>query len=157
MPTIVERPQELPQLVGAELGVTGWVAVEQEAVSTFGRVTRDEQWIHVDPARAADGPFGTTIAHGYFTLSLCSAFVNELLIVRGAGMIVNYGLDRVRFPGPVAVGSRLRARGELLAAEDRGDVVQTTVRLTFEDDGGGDKPVCVADQLSRFYPPSAQL
>jgi acyl dehydratase len=151
MSTVVNGVDELLALAGEELGVTGWVVVDQAAVSAFAAVTRDEQWIHVDAGRAADGAFGTTIAHGFFTLSLCSHFFGELLTVLDAGMVINYGLDRVRFPGPVPIGSRVRARGTLIGAEARPDgAVQTVTRLTIEREDAT-KPVCVADQVSRFH------
>lgn len=153
--TIVRSIDELPALVGEELGLTAWVDVEQAAIDAFGRVTLDEQWIHVDPQRSAEGAFGGTIAHGFFTLSLCSHFLDELLVVGGTRMVVNVGLDRVRFPSPVHVGSRVAARGTLLAAERRGDAVQTVTRLTITSDGAA-KPACVADQVSRFYPDDPQ-
>jgi acyl dehydratase len=141
----------LPDLVGRELGPTRWVAVEQDAIATFARVTLDEQWIHVDRERAAQGPFGTTIAHGFFTLSLCSHFFGELLVVDDARFVVNYGLEKVRFPSPVPVGSRVRARGAVTAAAARGGAVRTVTRLTIDLEDQ-EKPACVADQISLFTP-----
>lgn len=151
MSTVVANPHELLAVEGHELGRTGWMETAQETIDLFARITLDEQWIHVDPERSATGPFGGTIAHGFFTLSLCSHFLGELLTVRGAGMVVNYGLERVRFPSPLRVGSRVRALGTLLQARERGGGVHAVTRLTIEAEGS-DKPACVADQVSRFYP-----
>jgi acyl dehydratase len=113
-------------------------------------VTEDRQWIHVDAERAASGPFGATIGHGYLTLSLCAFFMQELLDVRDISMAVNYGLDRVRFPSPVPVGSQLYAEGELLEVTDVAGGVQAKFRLTVARPGS-DKPACVADVLVRYY------
>lgn len=140
---------ELPSHQGADLGHSRWIEIGQARIDGFADVTEDRQWIHVDPTRAASGPFGTTIAHGYLTLSLVSVLLFELLDVRGAGSVVNYGLDRVRFPSPVPVGSRVRAHGSLLAVNDLGHATQTTTRFTLEIDGGT-KPAMVADVLTRF-------
>ena len=136
---------------GTDLQHSGWVAVAQPRIDAFADATEDRQWIHVDPDRAATGPFGGTIAHGYLTLSLVSGFLFELLTVTDAGSIVNYGLDRVRFPSPVPAGSLVRGHGTLTAVRPAGGAVQTTTRITVERDGG-DRPVCVADVLTRFYP-----
>lgn len=136
----------------ADLGVTKWTVLDQPRIDTFGEVTNDRQWIHVDPERAAGGPFAGTIAHGYLTLSLASSFLLELLVVTDAGSALNYGLDRVRFPSPVPAGASLRGRGELLAVQRLADgAVQTTVRITVEVDGVH-KPAMVADVLTRFSP-----
>jgi acyl dehydratase len=133
--------------VGAVLGPTEWVAIDQSRIDAFAAATDDPQWIHVDPVRAAAGPFGTTIAHGYLTLALLPAFLAEVLDT-GAGLTVNYGLNRVRFPAPVPVGSRLRARFEVLGAEDVPGGVQLTLAATVERDGG-EKPVCAAEAVYR--------
>ncbi|MEO3825818.1 MaoC family dehydratase [Actinomadura sp. B10D3] len=154
MSTVVSTAHDLLALVGQDLGETEWVPVDQESIDVFARVTRDEQWIHVDPVRAADGPFGTTIAHGFFTLSLCSHFFDELLVVGDTAMVVNYGLDRVRFPSPLSVGARIRAGGTLIRVDERGGPVQTVTRITIEADAST-KPVCVAELVSRFYPAEA--
>jgi acyl dehydratase len=148
---IFSGPAELTDHVGCELGATDWVKIRQRDINDFARVTRDRQWIHVDPSRAAKGPFGGPIAHGYYTLSLCSYFIARLLVVRGVRMVVNYGLERVRFPAPVPIGSRVRAGGQIIAVSEREDATQTTTRLTVEIEGGP-KPACVADQVSLFYP-----
>lgn len=141
----------LPGHIGADLGVTGWLPIEQDRVDAFAEATLDQQWIHVDPVRAATGPLRTTIAHGYLTLSLVSSFMFDFLSVTDAGTILNYGLDKVRFPSPVPVGSKVRGTGELVAVVPAGDGFQTTLRVVVERDGG-DKPVAVADVLSRFLP-----
>jgi acyl dehydratase len=133
--------------VGAVLGPTEWVPIDQSRIDAFAAATDDPQWIHVDPVRAAQGPFGTTIAHGYLTLALLPALLAEVLDT-GAGLTVNYGLNRVRFPAPVPVGSRLRARFEVLGAEDVPGGVQLTLAATIERDGG-EKPVCAAEAVYR--------
>lgn len=150
--TTVAHPDELLELRGADLGTTEWSTVTQEQVGLFADATGDHQWIHVDVERAtAESPFGGPIAHGYLTLSLVNLFLPQLLEVQGASMGVNVGLDKVRFPAPVPVGSRLRARGTIVAADEAKGGVQVTVRVTVEADGS-DKPVCIADTVSRFLP-----
>ncbi|MGH3663969.1 MAG: MaoC family dehydratase [Micromonosporaceae bacterium] len=151
MATLVSNPDDLLNMAGRDLGVTSWVGVDQNAIDTFAQVTLDQQWIHIDPERSASGPFGVTIAHGFFTLSLCSHFFGELLTVHNVAMVINYGLDRVRFPSPLTVGSRVRAHGALQEAAARADAVQTVTRLTVQAEGA-EKPTCVADLVSRFYP-----
>ena len=152
MPTIFEKPSDLKHAVGSDLGESEWLAIEQERINLFADATGDHQWIHVDPERAAGGPFGACIAHGYLTLSLVNLFLPQIIEVRGVRMGVNYGADRVRFPSPVVVGSRVRGRGELIAAEETRDgAVQATVRVTVEIEGK-DRPACVVDTISRFYP-----
>jgi acyl dehydratase len=135
--------------VGDVLGPTDWVEISQERIDAFAAATDDPQWIHVDRERAAAGPFGTTIAHGYLTLALLPALLGEVLDVAGVGLTVNYGLNRVRFPAPVPVGSRLRARFEVLAVEDVAGGVQLTLAATVEREGG-EKPVCVAEPVYRL-------
>jgi acyl dehydratase len=152
MPSVFETPAELEKAVGAKLGESEWLLVTQERVNLFAEATDDHQWIHVDPARAREGPFGGPIAHGYLTLSLVNRFLPEIIVVKGISMGVNYGVDRVRFPAPVRVGSRVRGRGELLEAERQKDgSVQAKVRVTVEIEGGA-KPACVAETISRYYP-----
>ena len=135
---------------GLELGPSSWREVDQRRIDAFAEATDDRQWIHVDPARAADGPFGTTIAHGYLTLSLLVPFAYELLPVAGAALAVNYGLNRVRFPAPVPVGSRVRARFRVEEVTDVAGGVQATLSAVVEREGG-DKPVCWAEVVFRFY------
>jgi acyl dehydratase len=152
MPTVFESPAELQTAVGQALGESAWLEVTQARVNTFADATDDHQWIHVDPERAKQGPFGAPIAHGYLTLSLVSRFLPEILVVKGVAMGVNYGVDKVRFPSPVRVGARIRGRGELVEAEAQKDgSVQAKVRVTVEVEGQA-KPACVAETLSRFYP-----
>jgi acyl dehydratase len=135
-------------LVGEELGPTEWVDVEQERIDAFAAATGDHQWIHVDPERAAAGPFGTTIAHGYLTLSLLPSFADQALPLRAGRLTINYGLNRVRFPAPVPVGSRLRGRFRVVEVAEVDGGYQLTVEATVERDGG-DKPVCVAETVYR--------
>jgi acyl dehydratase len=136
--------------VGRTLGTSQWLTMTQERVDTFADATDDHQWIHVDVEKAKAGPFGAPIAHGYLSLSLASRFLPEIVDVR-MKMGVNYGLDKVRFPAPVRVGSRIRGTGELIAAEKTKDGgVQAVIRVTVEIDGES-KPACIADTISRYY------
>ena len=135
-------------LVGRELGPTEWVALEQDRIDAFAAATDDPQWIHVDPERAAAGPFGTTIAHGYLTLSLLPSFSYRVLPFDGARLTVNYGLNRVRFPAPVPAGSRLRGRFRVVDVSDVEGGYQLTLEATVEREGG-EKPVCVAEVVYR--------
>ena len=135
--------------VGDVYGPSSWTAVPQQRIELFAEATGDHQWIHVAPERAKDGPFGTTIAHGYLTLSLLPAASYEVVPRRG-GMAINYGLNRVRFPSPVPVDSRVRATFEVVELEEEDWGAQATLRATVERDGG-DKPVCVADVVFRYY------
>ncbi|MGL6071608.1 MaoC family dehydratase [Craterilacuibacter sp.] len=135
---------------GTDLGVTAWTEITQTRIDLFAEATGDHQWIHVDPERAKTGPFGGTIAHGYLTLSLASLFLPQLIEIRNMKLGVNVGCDRVRFPAPVAVNSRLRGRGEVLKVEEAGGGVQATVRITIEIEGA-DKPACVVDKISRYF------
>jgi acyl dehydratase len=135
--------------VGDVYGPSSWIDVPQEKIAAFADATGDQQWIHVDPERAKDGPFGTTIAHGYLTLSLLPVASYEV-VPRQGGMAVNYGLNRVRFPAPVPVGSRVRSTFEVVELDEHDWGGQATMRATVERDGGG-KPVCVADVVFRYY------
>jgi len=148
---VVDRPADLLGLDGTDLGTTDWVALEQDRVDLFADATGDHQWIHVDPERAKDGPFGTTIAHGYLTLSLANLFLPQLMTVENCSMGVNVGADRVRFPSPVRVGSNIRGRGEITSVSEAGGGVQAVVRVTIEIEGE-EKPGCVIDTVSRFFP-----
>jgi acyl dehydratase len=136
--------------VGQELGVSDWHDVTQEAIDRFADVTGDHQWIHVDPERARDTPFGGTIAHGFYTVALTPMLTQQLYTVENVAFALNYGLDRVRFPAPLPVGSRVRARAQITAVEEIAGGVQMKTTITVERDGG-DKPVCVAEQLVRVY------
>ncbi|WP_225845803.1 MaoC family dehydratase [Streptomyces sp. HPF1205] len=149
-PRVFASPDELRAAVGEQLGRTEWLEIDQKRIDLFAEATGDHQWIHVDPERAAQGPFGTTIAHGFLTLSLIPSFTPQLLRVEGVTMGVNYGVNKVRFPAPVPVGSRLRATAELAEVTEVGGGVQLVTRVTVEREGG-DKPVCVAETVARFY------
>ena len=143
--------EEIEAAAGEEIGTTDWVEITQEQVNLFADATGDHQWIHVDPERAKAGPFGTTIGHGFLTLSLVPVLAGEVYRVEGVRMGINYGLDKVRFPAPLPVGSRVRAGVELVSADPSPDGgTQVKCKITIEREGG-DKPVCVAETLSRFY------
>ncbi len=136
-------------MIGQELGPTDWLEVTQERIDTFADATGDHQWIHVDAERAAAGPFGTTIAHGYLTLSLCAPLLGELLAGMSApGMSINYGTNKVRFPAPVPAGSRIRARATVAGVDEVPGGEQAVIVTTIEREGG-DKPVCVAELVIR--------
>jgi acyl dehydratase len=141
---------EVKSHVGEELGVSEWHEVTQEDINKFAEVTGDDYWIHLDVERAKDGPFGGTIAHGYYTLSLAPMFSYRMFSFTGFAFGVNYGVNRVRFPAPMPVGDRVRMRAKLASVEDVPGGAQITTELTFEREGG-DKPVCVAESLSRVY------
>jgi len=141
--------ESLPQCVGQRLGPTTWTPVTQVQVNGFADLTHDHQWIHVDEQRAKEGPYGTTIAHGYLTLSLVPYFLGRLLEVTDISMAVNYGLEKVRFPAPVPVGARLRGAAELIDVQARTGSTQVTVRVSVECDAAA-KPVCVADVVIQF-------
>jgi acyl dehydratase len=140
----------LQQRVGEELAVGDWVTVDQATIDKFAEATGDHQWIHVDAERAKQGPFGTTIAHGFLTLSLLPRLAESALKIDDVRMGVNYGLNRVRFPAPVPSGSRIRAHMKLLSYESIDGGAQLVMEVTMERDGG-DKPVCVAETVSRRY------
>jgi acyl dehydratase len=141
---------ELKALVGSEIGLSDWISVDQRRIDQFAAVTGDDQWIHVDPKRAASGMFGSTVAHGFLTLSLLPLFIRSSHKVLGPRMSVNYGLNRVRFPAPVPVDSRLRAHFKLLSYEDIEGGVQLITEVTVEREGQS-KPVCVAESVGRLY------
>ncbi|MDX6355824.1 MAG: hypothetical protein QOF98_2727 [Streptomyces sp.] len=149
-PRVFGSVEELRAAVGEQLGWTDWVEIEQKRIDLFAEATGDHQWIHVDPERAAGGPFGTTIAHGFLTLSLIPSFTPQLLQVEGVRMGVNYGVNKVRFPAPVPVGSRLRATALIAELTEAGGGVQLVTQVTIEREGG-DKPVCVAETVARYY------
>jgi acyl dehydratase len=143
---------ELPALVGQDVATSDWITITQEQVNQFAEATGDHQWIHVDVERAKAGPFGGPIAHGFLTLSLIPKFFETSIEIRESRMGVNYGLNKVRFTGPVPVGSRLRATMKLLACEPiDNNGLQMTWLVTIQREGS-DKPVCVAESLSRRYP-----
>jgi acyl dehydratase len=146
----VDGLDELRKLSGSDLGTSSWIEITQDRVNTFADATGDHQWIHVDVEKAAAGPFGAPIAHGYLTLSLFVPLFTELLDVQGVTTKVNYGLNKVRFPSPVPVGSRIRLTARLASVEDVAGGVQVTVDGTIEIEGGA-KPAAVLQSVSRFY------
>lgn len=151
MATVFSQPADLLEAVGQHLGYSDWLEIDQQRINLFAEATGDHQWIHVDPERAKDGPFGATIAHGYLTLSLANLFLPQIMEVQNVSMGVNYGCDKVRFPAPVPVGSRVRGGGEVLTAEAVKGGVQVVVRITVEVQGS-DRPACIIDTISRFFP-----
>ena len=151
MTTVFKSAEEILAAVGQTLGASEWMTVTQERINLFADATDDHQWIHVDPVKAKDGAFGACIAHGYLSLSLVARFLPEIATLKNLRMGVNYGTDKVRFPSAVKVGSRLRGKGELIAAEKTKDGgVQATIRVTVEIEGG-ERPACVVDTISRYY------
>ena len=142
--------EELKALVGSPLGVSDWVSIDQTRIDQFAAVTGDDQWIHIDPERARQGPFGATVAHGFFTLSLSTDLLDDIFTVDDVSMILNYGLNRVRFPAPTPVGSRVRMHASLAEATDTADGVQVVYHLEYEIEGKP-KPPCVADLVFRYY------
>jgi acyl dehydratase len=149
---VFKEPAELKGAVGQQLGHSDWLEITQERIDLFADATDDHQWIHVDPERAKRGPFGATIAHGYLTQSLVNRFLPEIVEVRNISMGVNYGADKIRFPAPVPVGSRVRGSAELIRVEEvKNGGVQATIRVTVEI-AGSDRPGCVIDTISRYYP-----
>jgi acyl dehydratase len=151
MPRIFDTPRALLGSEGTDLGASAWLRIDQQRIDGFADVTGDHQWIHVDPVRAASGPYGGTIAHGYLTLALVNVFLPELLEVRGMSAGVNVGADRLRFLSPVPAGARIRGRGEIVSVEEKGDAIQSVVRITVEIEGS-EKPACVVDTISRYFP-----
>ncbi len=147
----IARLADLKSVIGEELAISNWFTVDQQRINLFAEATGDHQWIHVDPERAASGPFGAPIAHGYLTLSMMPLFMQDALKFEDVGMSVNYGLNRVRFTSPVPVGSELRARFRLTSLEElpQGGM-QMALEATVERKGS-DKPVCVAETISRRY------
>jgi acyl dehydratase len=150
-PKVFARPADLLGSEGTTLGPTDWLAVDQARVDGFAEVTGDHQWIHVDVERAKSGPFGGTIAHGYLTMSLANFFLPQLIEVRDFAHAVNVGADRLRFLSPVKVGSRIRATGEIVKAEEIKGAIQSVVRVTIAIEGD-DRPACVLDTISRYIP-----
>lgn len=151
MTTTFENPAALLEAVGQDLGHSDWLEIDQERINQFADATGDHQWIHVDPEKAAEGPYGKTIAHGYLTLSLANLFLPQVMKVENFSMGVNYGCEKVRFPAAVPVGSRIRGHGEVISAEEVKGGVQVVVRITIEIEGG-ERPACVIDTISRFFP-----
>ena len=148
--TTITGLDQLKEAEGKELGTSDWHEVTQKDIDTFADVTGDHQWIHIDVERAKETPFGGTIAHGYYTLSLAPKFSEEIMKFEGFAFAINYGLNKVRFPAPLPVGGKVRMTAKLAGVEDIQGGAQVTMALTFETEGG-DKPVCVAETLARFY------
>lgn len=148
----VDTPDSLKEYVGKEIGVSEWLRITQERIAQFAEATEDRQWIHLDRERAEkESPFGTTIAHGFLTLSLISRFMKDVIQVRsGVGMAINYGLNRVRFPSPVRTGSKIRARATLLSVKEVSGALEASFSVTVESEGG-EKPCCVAESIVRYY------
>jgi acyl dehydratase len=149
MTTVFSSPKDLLGAIGTTLGPSDSVTITQDQINKFADATLDNQWIHVDTERAKAGPFGAPIAHGFLTMSLAAHFLSQLIRVESISMGINYGADKVRFPAPVPVGSKLSGRGEILDAKEIPGGVQTTIRVTIEREGG-DKPCAVVDTLTRF-------
>ena len=154
MPSLTYR--QLETAAGTDLGHSRWIEIDQDRIDAFAEITEDHQWIHTDPQRAAQSRFGSTIAHGYLTLSLVAAFIDDIFHLDGVGMSVNYGTDRVRFPHPVPVGSRVRGRGEIVDVITVPTGVQATVRIMVEI-ADVDRPACVTDVLIRVMPSSESV
>ncbi|MBP9217423.1 MAG: MaoC family dehydratase [Sterolibacterium sp.] len=150
MTTVFSSAEEILKAPGTDLGATDWIELTQERINKFADATDDHQWIHVDPVRAKDGPFGACVAHGYLTLSLANLFLPQLVEIKNMRMGVNYGCEKIRFPAPVKAGKRIRGKGEVIAAEKAGEGVQATIRITIEIEGEA-KPGCVVDTISRYY------
>lgn len=151
MPRIFETPNALFAAIGEELGASDWLLLDQPRINLFADASGDHQWIHVDPVKAANGPFGACIAHGYLSLSLVNLFLPQIVEVRGIAMGVNYGCDRVRFPAVVHVGSRVRGSARLMGVEDVPGGIQAVIRVNIEIEGQA-RPGCVVDTISRYYP-----
>jgi acyl dehydratase len=149
MPTVFANPDALKDAVGTHLGFTDWLTVDQARIDLFADATGDHQWIHVDPAKAAEGPFGATIAHGYLTLSLTNLFLPQLIDVQNISMGINYGVNKVRFPNPVRVGSRVRGGAEIASFEEVAGGVQVIIKITVEIDGA-EKPACIVENVTRY-------
>lgn len=152
MAIIFNNPRDLVGKEGTQLEASEWLTVDQGRIDAFADCTGDHQWIHVDPVKAKDGPFGATIAHGYLTLSLVNMFMPQMIDVRGFTAGVNVGMDKTRFLNPVVVGSRVRGTGEIVSVEEvKGGAIQAVIRVTVEIEGK-DRPACVVDTINRYFP-----
>lgn len=152
MALVFDHPRDLLGQEGTALHPSEWLTIEQERIDAFADCTGDHQWIHVDPVRAKDGPFGATIAHGYLTLSLTNLFMPQMIDVRGFKNGLNVGMDRTRFLMPVTVGSRIRGTGVIQSVEEaKGDTIQCVIRITVEIEGQ-DRPALVVDAITRYFP-----
>jgi acyl dehydratase len=154
-PLVINGLEGLNSHLGQDLGVSSWRTVEQADISNFAKLTGDEQWIHVDPERAKNGPYGTTIQHGFLTLGMATGFLWEVCVIEGFGVVLNYGLNKVRFPAPLKLGSRFRMHVLLAEVKEldspSGQGAEAVYRLTYEVEGAT-KPCCVADLVFRYYP-----
>lgn len=152
MTTVIPHPRDLLGREGTDLGVTDWLTIDQARINLFADATGDHQWIHVDPERARQGPFGTTIAHGYLTLALVNIFLPQLIEVRRFSAGINIGADGLRFLSPVPAGARIRGKGEIVKVEEvKAGAIQSTVRVTVEIEDAT-KPACIVDTISRYIP-----
>lgn len=151
MGTVFKHPTDMLAAAGQHLGYSEWMTIDQQRINQFAEATGDYQWIHVDEARALQGPFGKTIAHGCLISALASKFLAEVVAVHSVVMAVNYGFDRIRYPAPVPAGSRIRGGCELIAAAAIKGAIQTVIRVTVDIEGG-DRPACVVDTINRFFP-----
>lgn len=151
MPRTIEGVEGLKALIGQEIGTSDWFTVDQERVNAFADATLDHQWIHIDEQRAATGPFGTTVAHGFLTLSLLPMFGEQIMNVTGMKVKINYGLNKVRFPSPVPVGSRLRDTATLSEVTEKASGVQVVVTHVIEIEGA-DRPACIAETVGVMVP-----
>ncbi len=149
-PCVVTGIEGLRACLGADLGVSDWLTIEQSVVNLFAKVTRDEQWIHVDPTRAKNGPYGATIAHGFLTLSLSCRMLRHIVVVEGFDTVINYGLNKVRFPAPLLIGSRVRMHARVIGVRDVAGGVEVIYHVEYETEGHP-KPPCVADLVFRYY------
>jgi acyl dehydratase len=149
MPTIFPNVDALLDATGTHLGFSEWVTIDQSRINLFADATGDHQWIHVDAARAKAGPFGATIAHGYLTLSMTNLFLPQLITVENISMGINYGVNKVRFPSPVRVGSQIRGSAEIASVEEVAGGVQCIIRVTVELEDS-DKPACVVENVTRY-------
>jgi acyl dehydratase len=149
MGAVFADPDAVKQAVGQHLGYTDWMVVDQDRINRFADATGDHQWIHVDPEKAKSGPFGATIAHGYLTLSLTNLFLPQLITVEKLSMGINYGVNKVRFPTPVTVGSRIRGGAEILECDEVPGGVQAIIKVTVELEGSS-KPACIVENVTRY-------
>ena len=147
---MIDGVEAIRALAGEDLGTSSWSTITQEQVDQFAAATGDHQWIHVDPERAKDGPFGGTIAHGYLSISLVPALLREIIEVRGVAMALNYGINKLRFPSPVPVGSRVRLSARLAEVEEVAGGVQVVLAVAIEVEGQS-KPACVAEVVYRYF------
>ena len=148
---VFENLDEYAAAVGEELGVSDWFELDQNRVNQFADATGDHQWIHIDAEKAANGPFGATIAHGYLTMSLAAKFMPEIIEVRGIAMGVNYGTEKTRFPSPVTVGSKLSATGTVVSVEEASGGIKMILRIVMQAEGA-EKPACIVDAISVYFP-----